>query len=714
MGRKLGAVVVALALVGVTPASPAELAPTSGLVVIQADELRYDDELGLVVAAGHVEIAQGERVLLADTVSYNQRADVVTASGNVVLLEPSGEVLFADYVELADELKRGIVRGLRMRLTDGSRLAAAGGQRRGAITEMRKVVYSPCELCPDEPERLPLWQLRAQRVIHDKRTRDIIYNNVFLEVFGLPVAYTPYFRHPDPTVKRRSGLLTPTYGSSSFLGATLQVPYYVNIAPYRDVTFAPIITTKEGVVLAGEYREQISKGRFLWNGSITRVDRRDDSGERIGGEKTRGHIEGKGFFDIDETWRWGFDVARSTDDTYLRRYKFSDADTLTSRLFAEGFRERTYASGTAYLFQGLRPEDDPGETPIIAPLLDYNFVGEPGARGGRYSIDANLMVLTRTDGADSRRLSLAAGWRLPYTAPAGDVYTLTASLRGDAYHVDNVPHPGRPTEPTQRGLTGRIWPKLALDWRFPFARQEGTVRQLIEPIVIAVVTPFGGNPEMIPNEDSLEFEFDDTNLFSLERFRGLDRVEGGPRLNYGLKLGAFTAAGAQITALIGQSYRVKDDSTFAVGTGLDRNFSDLVGRLTVSPSPLFDLAYRFRWDRDNLASRRNEVDALIGSERLRLSIGYIFLADAPGAAEELGRREELALSGQAEITHLWTVTADTRRDLTGDGTISSGASVIYEDECVVLSVRLARRFTRDRDVTPDTSLRFRVTLKNLG
>ncbi|MFQ5984693.1 MAG: LPS-assembly protein LptD, partial [Alphaproteobacteria bacterium] len=266
---------------------------------------------------------------------------------------------------------------------------------------------------------------------------------------------------------------------------------------------------------------------------------------------------------------------------------------------------------------------------------------------------------------------------------------------------------------TERGFTGRIWPKLALDWRFPFIRQDGRSRQLIEPIAVAVVTPFGGNPEKIPNEDSVEFEFDDTNLLSLERFHGLDRVEGGPRINYGLKFGAFGAGGAQMTALIGQSYRLKADSTFGAGTGLDRHFSDVVGRLNISASSLFDLAYRFRWDPDNLKPRRNEVDSFIGPEWLRLNIGFISV-DEEDIPEDPGRRTELALSARAEITRFWTVRADARRDLTGDGMISSGAGVMYEDECLVFSARFSRRFTRDRDVKPDTTLTIHVQLKNLG
>ncbi len=715
MRARLATVVAALCLA--VPLAVRAQAPidTSAPVVLRADSLTHDSTRDVVTASGNVELAQGGRILLADTVTYDAQNDTVTASGKVVMLEPTGEVVFADYVELRDEMKNGVIHDIRMLFTDDSRLAANGAVRSGGDrTEMRKAVYSPCRLCPDHPEHPPLWQIKAARVVHDQKRRDIEYSDAFLEVLGVPVAYTPYFSHPDPTVKRRSGFLTPNFGSRSQLGFTVQSPYYFDLAPYRDATFAPIFTSKEGVVLAGEYRERTQRGQFEFSGSITRPRRRGDDGELIGGSETRGHIDGSGRFDIDNTWRWGFDAERSTDDTYLRRYGFRFENTLTSRLFIEGFRGRNYATVNGYTFQGLEVDDDPGDTPIVLPIADYSFISDPGRRGDRYTIDANLMALTRTAGTDSRRLSLTGGWHLPYIGPIGDVYTLSASLRGDLYWVDEVEVPTRTGTGTENGLTGRFVPQLSLDWRYPFIRQSGTVRQVIEPMFKASISPFGGNPEAIPNEDSQSFEFDDTNLFSLNRFPGLDRVEGGPRISYGLRLGAYGLSGGRTTAFIGQSFRVKADSTFEPGSGLEDNLSDFVGRVTISPSKFLDLAYRFRLDGGDFAPRRNEVDLATGPDWLRLSVGFLSIEDAPSDLAEIGKREELTASARLSLTPYWSLTAVNRRNLQTNDAINLGFGLTYQDECILFSAQIDRRFTEDRDVEPETSLLFVIKLKHLG
>ena len=179
----------------------------------------------------------------------------MTASGEVALLEPGGEAMFADSVELTGDLRNGVVRRLSVLLTDNSRIAANGARRiDGQRTVMRKAVFSPCALCPEDPARPPLWQVKAGTVIHDQAKRALIYYDASLEAFGVPVLYTPYFRHPDPTVTRHTGFLTPTYRSSTALGEEVEIPYYWNLAPNRDATFAPRFTSDEGVVLAGEYR----------------------------------------------------------------------------------------------------------------------------------------------------------------------------------------------------------------------------------------------------------------------------------------------------------------------------------------------------------------------------------------------------------------------------------------------------------------------------
>ena len=683
----------------------------AGDVLITADSLIYETDTDTVVASGNVEVAQGGRVLRAADIRYRRGDGVVTASGDVALLEPSGEVMFAESVELSGDLKSGVIHRLSVLLTDGSRIAAGGARRiDGNRTVMRKSVFSPCELCPENPTRPPLWQLKANTVVHDQEERALIYYDASLEVFGTPIFYTPYFRHPDPTVERHTGFLTPTYRSSAALGAEVVTPYYWNIAPNRDATFAPRFTSDEGVVLAGEYRERTRKGRYTIDASITHANTVAEEDRRI-----RGHLFGDGRFDIDETWKWGFDLERALDDTYLSRYGISSQDDLVTNLFAEQYRQRSFMAGNGYWFQNLRAGTQSDRTPIVLPLLDANLVSAPDYAGGYATLDANLMVLERLDGIDSRRLSVTGGWHRPLILAGGHLLRIDASLRGDLYHFhtpdDEVQRPDKAGSDTD----GRAVPQLAIEWRYPLVAQLGSIRQLVEPIVQGVISPYGGNPEEIPNEDSRDLEFDHTNLFSTNRFTGFDRVESGRRVNYGVRLGFFGPDGGRATALFGQSARAKDDTLFGNGSGLEHQLSDYVGSIFMQPSPLVDLSWRFRLDRRGFVARRNEIDLNAGPDWLRGRVGFADLErQTGGMAEEFVGGREAVLGARSSFQDNWTFTAETRRDLKDSATIHWNIGLTYEDECVEVGTGVSRSFTRDRDVQPDTVLHLTVRLRNAG
>src|SRR5437588_8425061 len=238
-------------------------------VVFQADEVQYDEQLGLTVAKGHVEISQAGQILLADTVSYNQRTDTVTASGHVSLLLPTGEVMFADFMELRDSMNNAFAQNVRMLLADRSRLAANTARRtNGNRFELRRGVYSPCDLCKNDPTAPPAWQLRAREISDDKELKLIEFRDAVMEIDGWPVFYTPYMSQPEPSVKRASGFLMPSFGNSNTVGFHAAVPYYWVIDQDKDLTVAPRITTRAGELLAAEYRQRWGNGIFDGLGSI--------------------------------------------------------------------------------------------------------------------------------------------------------------------------------------------------------------------------------------------------------------------------------------------------------------------------------------------------------------------------------------------------------------------------------------------------------------
>ena len=206
-------------------------------IVVRADEIEYDEDLALTIARGHVEISQNGEVLLADTVTYNQRTDTVTASGNVSLSQPTGEILFADYMELRDSMNEGFAKNVRMLLADRSRLAANTARRtNGNRTELRRGVYSPCDLCKHDPSAPPAWQLKAREIDHDKELKLVEFRDATMEIDGWPVFYSPYLSTPDPSVKRASGFLAPSFGGSNTSAHNVTIPYFLVLGPDKDLT----------------------------------------------------------------------------------------------------------------------------------------------------------------------------------------------------------------------------------------------------------------------------------------------------------------------------------------------------------------------------------------------------------------------------------------------------------------------------------------------
>jgi LPS-assembly protein len=714
---RVGAFAAAALLMLAGAAHGAELPSEDEPVLLSADEVSYDRDLGVVTARGHVELSQGERILLADTLTYNERTGTVAASGNVSLLEPTGDVAFAEYVELTSGLREGVIHDIRVLLKDGSRIAANGGRRTGERTEFAKAVYSPCPLCEEDPTRAPLWQLKAVRVTHDQDEHRIEYRDAWLEIYGVPVAYTPYFSHPDPSVTRQSGLLTPNFTFSNSLGPAARIPYYFTLGPSADATFEPIVTTKQGIVLGGEYRRLFQTGEFDVNGSITRADRKDEDEDEneIDDNVVRGHIDAHARFDHDENWRLGADLERASDKTYRRLYDYGNERTLTSQAFAEHFHERSYGIGRSLWFQGLRDEDDNDEFPVIWPEAIYRYVGEPWGIGNYLTFDAGLLNLTRIDGRDSRRLHSRAGWHLPYVSRQGYLLEFGATLEADGYWVDAV-DPGSPLvdpEDAEGGFTGRIFPQVSAELRYPLVQYNERFTQLLEPVVAVIAGPGDPNPNLIPNEDSQDFELDETNLFDPDRTTGIDRADGGQRVDYGVEWSAYGAEGGAVSAFIGQSYRFSASEDFDPGSGIQDDRSDVVGRLDLAPIPELDLTYRFRLDSRTLEPHRNELHLRAGPPDLNLQLSYIFLDDET-ATREFGDREEIYARLRGQIADGWSGTMFARRDLELDRFLSYGVGLTYENWCLAIGAELRREEYDDEEIDPETKVLLRITFKTLG
>ncbi|MBN8532428.1 MAG: LPS-assembly protein LptD [Alphaproteobacteria bacterium] len=677
-------------------------------VLLEADEVHYDQQKAIVLASGNVEVTQGSRILRSQTLTYDQKSNVVTAKGKVSVLEPDGNVYFAHEVRLKQDMKQGVIHQFRARLSDNSLFAANEARRLDEHRiQMKQAVYSPCKLCANDPKDMPLWQIAADDVLYDDEAQRVKYRDAWVEFEGVPIFYTPYFSHPTPDADRKTGVLIPTYKVSSQLGGVFELPVYLNLMPEMDATLTPILTSREGPVIAGEFRHLTPWGQYEIKGSATNADRRDDFGNRIDGKHFRGYIEGNGRFNLDEHWDLGFDAKRASDQTYLLRYDFGEEDTLTSRVFLEGMKNRGYASLQALSFQSLRPNDDPGRTPVVAPLAEVSYETDPLWHGLRLYGMGDAMMLTQSVGSESQRLSLLTGARLPWVTEGGQIWEFGTQVRGDIYDVTDQPQ----TDGSLfNGTQQRAIPTAYASWRYPFMRYGEDANYLIEPVAQVVVSPNGRNSVEIPNKDSQYLEFGDSNLFRINRSPGLDQVEDGVRAAAGLR-GAAYMGKHTVDALLGQAWQASKSDIYPLHGGLGDNFSDYVGHVGYNYGGFADLIYRWRVAQDQVELKRSEIAAFFSQDPYMFNINYIYLEDEPFIL----RRQEIMAAASYRFAEQWSVLASGRRDLSENGGwISTSGGLVFENECLTVSSVLSREYTRDRDIEPSTSFMVQVLLKNLN
>ncbi len=694
--------------------------------LISAQRMRSDDKTNTVTAMGNVEIVRGPYVLHADQVTYNKVTGVMIAEGHVAFMLPDGEVEFAQHEEVTGDMKQAFAENVGILFPDNSRLSAATARRYGDRYMLaEKAAYTSCNVCAADPSQPPTWQAKAETITHDNETHDIYYHNATLEMAGVPVAYSPYFSTPDPTVKRRTGFLSPTPGLSPNIGTFIKTPYYIDISNESDATLTPTFSQNDDVQFAGEYRRRFENGSAVFSGSVAQTNLVSDADRTLMGQ-WRGHVFNTTRYDIDDTWRAGTDVAFTSDKSYLQRYNISSTDTLKNRAFIEGFQGRDYAVVNSYYFQDLRPSVTAVQ-PFVLPSASFEAFGEPGkAWGGRWSFSGNTLMTQRgnanqlitNQGPNSRRLSLNGGWDRQIISTTGFVTDLSGLLRGDAWYADNIVDTTANSGAgsiTNNFLATRQFEEATIMERYPIASYSHGVEQTIEPIAAFTAAPVVKNPTLLPNEDSLDVEFDESNLFSPNRYSGSDRIEGGSRATYGLRH-ALVSGSAHTNIFGGASYALNPDHSFPLQSGLSRHASDYVGRVDITPGDWFTANYGFRLDQRTLEPQRQEASASAGVAAFRPNVSYTQAYNVTDPNSTVAQQIRQATVGfSSALTKFWSISTVYVHSFDPQpGPRSTTLNLNYADECTVFGVSMARSDTSRVGLSAGTSVLFHLFFRNLG
>ena len=370
-------------------------------MLLQADEMIYDNENNRVTAKGNVEIYYGNYTLLADQVIYDRNANTLAAQGNVRIKDPEGAIITSNQMTLTDDFRDGFIDALRFVTKDDTRIVAQTASREaGNVTVFQNGWFTPCKPCEDNPDKPPTWRIRAQKIVHRKDEATITYRNGFFDLFGVPIIWVPYFQSADPTVKRKSGFLMPMYSQSDTLGTTVTVPYYFALSDHFDFTFAPMYTSEAGVLWQGSWRHRLSSGGYRVDLAGVFDDGTFEFADTDG--DFRGSIVTQGKFALNPYWSWGWDAIAESDDTFRRFYNL-DSKLKTDRIsqiYLEGLHDRNYASMRFYETGTLLRTQDPLADATVYPIIDYDYIFKNPIVGGELSFNSNIMALANADGTD--------------------------------------------------------------------------------------------------------------------------------------------------------------------------------------------------------------------------------------------------------------------------------------------------------------------------
>jgi LPS-assembly protein len=766
------------------PAAKSTLIPAPGAragvgqqqMLVQATELHYDYVNERVSAVGNVQIYHSGSTVEADKVIYDQRAKRLRAEGNVRLTEPDGKITYGEILELNEDFRDGFVDSLRLDTADQTRLAAARADRSGGnYTVLQSGVYTACLPCEDDPRKPPLWQIKAARIIHNEGEKMMYFENGSLEFFGRPLIYFPYFSAPDPTVKRKTGFLMPIISTASPYGVAIETPYYMALAPDYDLTLSPMITSKQGPLLEGQFRQRLVNGSYMIRAAgIFQLDKdyflRDGAPPTPGYRDFRGSLESSGQFALNRKWVWGWDAVLLTDKTFFQDYNrpgyvrnldpFQTGLTAgVSQIYLTGKGDRSFFDVRSIHYYGFSEADRQKELPLIHPVMDYTYiVGQP-VLGGELGYRANLTSLTRNSAsfdpissnafsqnlcgpmtADPAvkipancllrgipgtytRFSAEMNWRRSMIDSFGQVFTPFVSLRGDvsSMSISNEPGVANFIDPGNSSLV-RGTPTAGLEYRYPFISVHSWGTQTIEPIAQIIASPSETNIGKLPNEDSQSLIFDDGNLFRVNKFSGWDRIEGGGRANAGLQYTAQFNNGGFVNALFGQSYHLFGVNSFATGditntglnSGLETNRSDYVARVSYQPDRVYTFSTRYRFDESTFALRRFEVEARANFDRWSGALLYGNYDRQP----ELGffaRREGVLGSTSIKLTQNWVLQGAARYDIDAAKFDQTRIGVGYVDDCLILALNYVTSYNYNgQPQAADHRVILQLSLRTLG
>ncbi len=575
------------------------------------------------------------------------------------------------------------------------RIKSLGIEKEPNKTVMKKAVFTPCR----ERENCPPWQLSAETITHDEKKKIMLYKNAWLKIYDKPVLYFPAFFHPDPTVKRQSGFLIPSFTSSKSLGNSFNIPYFKVISDNKDLTLKPRLFTNNKLLAQTEYR-QIGKDYNHEMDFGTLVDN-DTSNKSHFFSKTSKNFENSlGLFEESDVT---LDIQQVSNDSFLKSYKLNSPlitnnNLLTSSINFNGYNDDLLFNTEFTVYENLS-ENDNDRYEYILP--SYNLSKQLASKSnlnGRLVLNSsgsikqyNTNVLEKTNTND-----------LIYNSNA---YFFNSGIENRFNIIfKNVNSESDNSSEYKNSLSSNINGLFELNSSLPLIKKETKYTKIITP-----KASFRFNPRKTKNKKNEVRLIGYDNIFDFNRLGISDTLEGGESITYGASYSLNNDLNREIfSANLANVFRLEEDNNMPISSSLGQKTSNIVSTLEFNPNDIFKIDYQHFFDENLNDTRYQLLSSKISINNFLTSFEYL------NESANLANNSYLYNRTSYNFNESNSISFETRENKKDKITEFYNLIYQYKNDCLIAAIEYNKDYYSFKDLEPEEKLFFKLTIVPFG
>ena len=695
---------------------------------ISSDKIIYNKTSQLLKTFGNSKFTDSKnRTLTADNFEYDLEKKIISAQTKVKFLDNYKNTYYFSKLNADDKFDEIIGYDLSSDLNKEKfqskdkfnefvepKLSGKEVSIKDNITIIKDGKFTSCK-STNEEEGCPFWNLNANLVTHDKENKKITYKNATLDLNNIPVLYTPYFSHPDPSVKREAGFLAPSFASlSSDIGSVIKIPYFYPISQSADFTVSPVYYFKQNPLLLGEYREKYKNGDLSIEGSFTQGYKTITSAQTDG---SRNHLYGNlnlNFTDkiLDQS-EFNAKIQRINNPTYLRVNKINSTNDgfkrnlvkenetkLTNEIYLNSFGRNESLNFKTATYQNIATAKTSDQYEYLLPEIIYSKYNLMNNNNLNFTSNFKSLNANTNQNKTTFINNLDYSTTESYNTNLGIGYKFLTRINNINYYSDYK----TPNE----NLNSQINPVVGFDTSLPFAKLSKESEQYLIPRILTRYSP-GKMTNATSNDTTLNTD----NLFSINRMNSDELIEKDLSFNIGLDwmwkekiINKNNPAQAGIT--IGQVIKFNEDLDMPTKSSLQNKNSDLVTKVNYLSPGNFDVTLKSTLDNGFNHVYYNDLSLKTFLKQGEVNFNFY------EKNSHIGNERYAKANLTSYLTDNTKLLISTDRNLKTDLTNSHKLGIENENECIRYGFYFQKNYSSDRDLKPATSVFFGVTLLPFG